>query len=856
MAKIYAAKSPAITKREIDNLALSRELAGECAVLLENDGALPLSPCKVALYGNGARLTVRGGTGSGDVNTRSSVSIEQGLTNAGFEVVTKDWIDRQDAAHVAAREAHEQWIRDEAERTGSASFSIAFSHHFEYPAPTAIAPADTPAADAAVYVVSRTSGEGCDRFEKRGDYYLYEEERDQIRALAAAYEKLIVILNVGGVMDTEELRAIPGVNAILLMGQLGSAGGDALADVLTGAVTPSGKLTDTWAKKYGDNPAAATFSHNDGQIDDEYYTEGIYVGYRYFDSFGVEPAYPFGFGRSYTTFELGVSRVRVEGDRITVSVAVKNTGARSGKEVAQVYVSAPAGKLPKPRQELVAFVKTNELAPGGSETVEATFPAAAMASYCQASAAWVLEPGEYVIRVGASSADTVPAAVLTLERLVKTEQLRNLFSDADPVQEIDAPAARAEAIDAAVPRLVLDPDAISTHTAVYSGERQPYTTDKTERLTAADVKAGRCTVEELTAQLSVQEMAELCVGTRRQGGSIIGDSSKQVPGAAGDTSSVIMDSRGVKNMILADGPAGLRLQPVFKTDKAGRILPGGKQLGGVTLAYDPAYTEENSDTWYQYCTAIPIGWSLAQSWNMPLLERVGDLVGGEMELFGVDLWLAPALNIHRDPLCGRNFEYFSEDPVISGQCAAAITRGVQHRPGKGTTIKHFAANSQEDNRYFTNSHISERALREIYLRNFEICVREGRPLSLMTSYNKVNGVWSHYNYDLATTVLRGEWGYDGAVMTDWWMQRSKSPEFPALRDNAYRVRAQVDVLMPGSMSHLAKRYRSDGTLLRTLGKPGGITRAELRRGARNVLRLCLRLAERKTADAGEGDGRR
>lgn len=236
-----------------------------------------------------------------------------------------------------------------------------------------------------------------------------------------------------------------------------------------------------------------------------------------------------------------------------------------------------------------------------------------------------------------------------------------------------------------------------------NGARRAYTASQDAVLTAADVKAGRCTVEELTAQLTVEEMANICVGTLRKGGSIVGNASCNVPGAAGDTSPILRESRGVKNMVLADGPAGLRLQPVFRTDKAGDLLPGD-----LSSPLPAGYTDEDADTYYQYCTAIPIGWALAQSWNMELLREIGSMVGREMEAFRVDLWLAPALNIHRDPLCGRNFEYYSEDPQISGKAAAAITQGVQAHPGKGTTIKHFAANNQEDNRYFTNSHISER----------------------------------------------------------------------------------------------------------------------------------------------------
>ena len=279
-----------------------------------------------------------------------------------------------------------------------------------------------------------------------------------------------------------------------------------------------------------------------------------------------------------------------------------------------------------------------------------------------------------------------------------------------------------------------------------------------------------------------------------------------VAGNAGAFGGVIESLRikGVAPIITSDGPAGLRLK--------------------------------------KYCALQPCGTALACTWNTALIESLSRKVGEEMHHYGVDVQLAPGMNIHRNPLCGRNFEYFSEDPMLSGKMAAATVRGVQST-GKAACPKHFACNNQETNRNKNDSRVSERALREIYLRNFEIVVREAEPLVIMTSYNKVNGVWCHYNYDLVTTVLRGEWGYDGCVITDWWMQKSKSPEFPAIRDNAYRVRAQVDVLMPGDMGHLAKKYRSDGTLLPTIDSPDGITRGEIQRSARNVLKLVLKLKQ-------------
>ena len=847
MSKIYATSQSGITQRELDHMALSRRVAGECMVLLENDGALPLRPeGRIALYGSGARQTVKGGSGSGEVNSRDSVNIERGLENAGLTVTTKAWLDRQDAHHRQARQDYLDWIPRYAREQNITEFLVTFSHPFQVVAPVEILEEDIASSgtDTAVYVISRTAGEGADRYNKRGDYLLYAEEKAQLEQLGGAYSKLIVVLNIGGVMDLSELKEIAGVSAVLLMAQLGNVGGDALADVLTGKVNPSGKLTDTWAKRYADYPSSEGFSHNDGNIDDEYYTEGIYVGYRYFDSFQTEPLYPFGYGRSYTEFSISAEAVRVEKGQIRVSATVKNTGALAGKEVVQVYYSAPDGALRRPYRELAAFGKTKLLPPNGSETLELSFPAAAMAAYDEAAAAWTLEAGEYVLCVGSSSRSTVPAAVLTLDRTVKTLQCRNLFADTERVAEIEAPRVKRAAVDAAVPRIPLAGADIPAERAHYQGARRPCSTDRTDTLTAQDVKRGDCTVEELVAQLSVEELADYCVGTLRAAdASVVGNASYTVPGAAGDTSSIAKESRGIKNLILADGPAGLRLQPVFKTDKAGKLLPGGAILGDMYEPFDPQYTDENSDTYYQYCTAIPIGWALAQSWNMELLEQIGAMVGTEMELFGVDLWLAPALNIHRNPLCGRNFEYYSEDPLVAGKAAAAITRGVQSHKGRGTTIKHFAANSQEDNRYFTNSHIRERAIREIYLKGFEIAVREAQPMSIMTSYNLLNGVHTANSYDLLQAAARDEWGFAGFIMTDWFTSQDQ-PGFMGGHKAIYPISASTgcihagnDVQMPGCQGNVDDIVEA----VRTGKEIDGyrITLADLQQGAANVIRAAI-----------------
>ncbi len=855
MSEIYASKSKEVEQREIDHMNISRELAGECMVLLENDGALPLKETgKIALFGNGVRRTVKGGTGSGDVNSRSIVNVEEGFKNAGFTVTSGSWLDKQGEMLDKSKGEYLEWVKAEAKKSSRSEFIIQFDHPYSAPAPVLITEEDCKEADTdvAVYVIARNSGEGSDRYNREGDYLLFAEEKKNLEMVAAHFKKTIVILNIGGVMELSGVKAIPGINAILLMGQLGNIGGDALADVVTGKVNPSGKTVDTWAKNYMDYPSSAKFSHN-GSVHDEEYEDGIYVGYRYFDSFGVEPEYCFGFGRSYTDFSLQIDGAEAAGDRVQVRATVQNTGSvYAGKEVVQIYYSAPQGRMDKPYQELAAYHKTSLLKPGESEAMILTFAIKEMASYSEADAAWVLEKGDYVIRVGSSAGNTEVAAVLTLAEEVKTQIGKNLFPLDIQLKEIkpDTTAAKTayEKNSEGLGRVYhgsIQSSCIKAEHMVYQGKREEYKTDREKKLTVQDVKNGDCTVEELVAQLTVEEMADMCVGTLRAGeGNVVGNASYTVPGAAGDTSSILKASRGIKNMILADGPAGLRLQPHFKTTKEGKLLPGGSVMGDSFEPFDPDINEDEVDNYYQYCTAIPIGWSLAQSWNTELAEWAGDMIGAEMEQFGVDLWLAPAMNIHRNPLCGRNFEYYSEDPLVSGKIAAAITIGVQKHKGKGTTIKHFAVNNQEDNRYFVNAHVSERALREIYLKGFEIAVKESQPLSIMTSYNLLNGIHTANSYDLLQAMARDEWGFDGTVMTDWFTSQDM-PEITGKFQPRYPISSSVgciyagnDIQMPGCRKNVDDIVEA----VKTGREMDGfrITLADLQFNTANIIRVVLK----------------
>ena len=850
MAQIYALKTDEIQTYETAHQEEVRRLAGECMIILENDGVLPLKAGtkKIALFGIGARHTIKGGTGSGDVNVRESISIAQGLESAGFELVTEKWLDQYDQMLAEAQETYRKKIKEFTEETGKPSVAFVFDHPFEEPQQPEITEADVQDADAAIYVISRNSGEGKDRRAEKGDYYLSEIELQNICFMTEHYKNCIVLLNVGGIIDMTALKSIEGVQAVVLVGQTGNIGGYAVADVLTAKTFPSGKLTDTWAKSYDDYPSSATYSYRDGNLDDEYYTDGIYVGYRYFDTFGVMPQYCFGYGKNYTEFELTTKNVTADEKQVKVEVEVTNIGKEyPGKEVVQVYYSAPDGLMEKPTQELAGFAKTRLLAPGEKDVVTITFATTDMASFDAYDAAWIMEEGEYTIRVGNSSRNTTAVAIIDLDEQVRTMQLKRVMRDTIAVREIHhmIPIFDIEFDFGEKPvpfRIMLQAENFKTELVEYEVMRRRMEDKRPdETLTLEDVKAGKATLEELTAQLTVEEMADLCVGTERNlgGGNVIGSASACVPGAAGDTTSKLLETRKIPNLIQADGPAGLRLQIHFKADKEGNKLPGGEQFGMEMIPFAEDYPEGTQD-YYQYCTAIPIATTLAQSWDVDLIRRMGEIVGEEMKQFHVHLWLAPGMNIHRNPLCGRNFEYYSEDPLLSGLCAAADTQGVQSHGGQGTTIKHFAGNNQEDNRMFTNAHISERALREIYLKGFEIAVKKSQPYAIMTSYNLVNGVHSANNYDMLQNVARDEWGFEGLVMTDWYTSQDTtamgmvSPtEKYTHSDSVQCIKAGNDLQMPGCQQNV-------DDIVEAVNSGKEITKADLQFCAKHILGIALK----------------
>lgn len=789
---------------EKENREVAYEAAVESFVLLKNDGCLPLEKKKVALFGAGASHTIKGGTGSGEVNNRHSISIYEGLRDAGYEITS----ERKIRSYIKTEaEAHEQWIKD---NTGMPSAN-SLSNNYILPQPEKITEDDLRESDGdvAIYVISRQSGEAADKKLDRGDYTILENEKEDIRFLYEKFRHLIVIVNSGSSMDLTLLDDMD--ISLIFFGQAGQEGGRALADVLCGKKYFSGKLTTTWAKTFEDIPFGKEFSYLNGDLANEFYKEDIYVGYRYFDTFKVEPRFHFGYGLSYTNFELKTTEKKVEGRTLKLSVKVKNTGNHAGKEVVQVYASAPAGKLEKEYQRLIAFKKTSELKPGEEEILELETDLYGLASYSEADNAYLLEKGDYVIKVGNSSADNTP--VLVIEN---PEEI--VLSKHDSICKLDSAYDKLSCKETfeyelkGVERIKLDPSAFDTVTYTY-GKPAIYSDEK---------------VDAILNRLNAKELIDVVTGIGTLG--MMDTNVICAPGVAGKTTYKYLD-RGLMSVTLADGPGGLRLVQKTAVSKKGtiRMFKGHYLLSFMEVMPDWALfflkPRKNDTVFYQYATAFPVGTNLAQTWNEKIVEEIGAAVSKEMDKYNVTYWLAPGMNIQRNPLCGRNFEYYSEDPVISGKISAAMTRGVQSIEGNYTTIKHFACNNAEDNREHSNSHVSERALREIYLKGFEINVKEAGSKSVMTSYNMINGVYTPDSYDLCTKMLRNEWGFDGVVMTDWFSTK------PGQGHSDQAVANGNDMIMPGD-----KVYNK--TLAEGL-KNGTLSEEDLRRAAANIIRSIV-----------------
>ena len=773
-----ASHSDAVVSREENSRRIARRAAAESIVLLENDGALPLQPCRIALYGAGAARTIKGGTGSGEVNSRHSVTIREGLENAGFAITTDAWLTRYDAYCAEKREE----FRKNSDRSlpigkSSAELINIMANAFRIPPGPPVTEEDITSSetDTCMYVICRQAGECADRDLKQYDFTLTEEETRNITACVQHYAKTILVINTGGSMDLSAVEGL-GISAVLYYAQQGDEGGNALADIVTGAVTPSGALTDTWVRSYSDVPYGDGFGDLDGCPDDTEYREGIYVGYRYYDTFDVPVRYPFGYGLSYTRFAVSCSGASFTDTGIQVSFTVRNTGPMPGRKIVQVYAMCPSVRLKKEKKRLAGFAKTSLLAPGEAEELTVAIDHHTLASYDETIAAFVLEEGTYAICYGNHVSDTVAVCGVKYPETIILEQCMNICPCDAEFEELTHDRVFPADL-AGLPVLEADPARIPR--SVYRYERPKEIHSET--------------VQKWLGRLTVRRKLALLAGT----GYIGSRPWLYVPGAAAYTACFADEQ--ICSLALCDGPAGLRLQRVSALTKNGTIKPMEMMMDFMNDWPAPLKrilcgNAEKDILLYQNATAFPTGTALAQTWNTTLLAEIGDAAGQEMEAFGCSIWLAPGMNIHRNPLCGRNYEYFSEDPLLTGKAAAAITRGVQKHAGCYVTLKHYACNNQETARAVTSANVKERALREIYLEGFRIAVTEADAHAVMTSYNKVNHVYTPNSYDLCTNVLRNEWNFHGVVMTDW-MSTNKGL---ASRPLAYK--AGNDLIMPGGPS--------------------------------------------------------
>ena len=800
-----------LSEREKRHSALARRAAAEGIVLLKNEGMLPLKTSDpIALFGSGAGKTVKGGIGSGDVNNRNSISVYRGIKEAGAVVTNEDWIQDYDKRYKEAREEWKEKILEDVRHVQN-PFDAYAANPFSLPDGRRIQETDLKGAAAAVYVISRISGEGKDRRIEKGDYYLSSREREDILYLDRFHIPLILILNSGGPVElTDILQETENIRAVLNISQPGQEGGHAVADILFGRAVPEGKLTATWAQQYEDYPFSDTYSYLNGDLEKEEYREGIYVGYRYFDSFGVKPLFSFGYGLSYTSFGLAFRILQTEKSSVQARVAVTNTGqSYAGREVVQVYVSFPQGRIEKESRRLAGFAKTDRLMPGESREVVVEIRQKQLAVFSEERQAWIVEAGTYGIWVGNSLDSAVLSAYLTVPREVVLERTHRICPRKEPFEELCRDSFGNSESRAEEEKKKTIP--------VY--EFVPCSQPEIQYVSPAE------------EQYSVEELIPLLYGNITAGASTLGSAGIRVPGSAGETTESLEGKYDIRSLIMADGPAGLRLRQSYQVDRETDSVHSAGVLGSLENGFlESEEIYENADTYYQYCTAFPVGTALAQTWDTDLLCEFGRAVAEEMREFHIDLWLAPGMNIQRNPLCGRNFEYFSEDPLLTGVLASAVTRGVQEQTGCGVTVKHFACNNQEDNRMGVDSCVSERALREIYLRGFEIAVKESTPAAIMSSYNLINGVHAANSYDLCTVVARKEWGFEGVIMSDW---NTTVPEDGSIPWKC--ADAGNDIIMPGNSD--------DGENIRQAYARGDLTEKKIRECAGRIISLVKKLSE-------------
>ena len=763
---------------------LARQAAAEGCVLLKNENnTLPVREGEtVSVFGRIQFTYYKSGTGSGGlVNTRYVTGILDALRAEGSIRVNEELAG-----------VYEAWCAEHPFDKGKGWGQEPWSQE-EMPLDDKTAARAAQVSDAALVIIGRTAGEDQDTKAEPGSYLLTDKEKAMIRTVSRHFARTAVLLNVGNIIDMKWVEDCA-PSAVLYVWQGGMEGGNGAADVLTGRVSPCGKLSDTIAASIEDYPSAAGF----GDPYENIYAEDIYVGYRYFETAARDKVlYPFGFGLSYTEFAVTTEGFREEGEDILLQVRVKNTGDSAGKEVVQVYANPPQGRLGKPLRSLAAFRKTEVLQPDGEEILSFRISKKELASYDDSGvtghkSCYVLEEGSYGFYVGTDVRSASFAGAFVQETLTVTERLEEAlapvtpFCRMKPVGEGDSFCMQEEA--APLRSVDLAQRILGNRPAspVCTGDRG---------ILLGDVYDGRADMEDFLAQLTDEDLA--CI-VRGEGMC----SPKVTPGTAGAFGGVTdrLQHFGIPAGCCADGPSGIRMD-----------------CG--THAF-----------------SLPNGTSLACTFHEELVEKLFEKEGLELRRNRVDLLLGPGMNIHRNPLNGRNFEYFSEDPYLTGKMAAAQLKGMG-KAGTSGTIKHFAGNNQEYSRNLANAVISERALREIYLKGFEIAVKEGKALSAMSTYGPVNGLWTAGSYDLLTTILRKEWGFDGLVMTDWWAKMNEEGEEGDTRNTAAMVRAQNDLYMVVSD---AQANTGEDNTMEGLAD-GRTTRGELLRSARNICRVLMRL---------------
>ena len=776
-----------------EHIQLSKEAAKEGMVLLKNkNGLLPLAAgSKIALFGKGSFDYVKGGGGSGDVYTAYVRNLYEGLK-------------AQETA-VQIYEPLSAFYRTDIRHQYEAGAAPGMTVEPELPAE--LADGAKAYADIAVVVISRFSGEGWDRSSIEcnnefnpwgnetsmpkiskeifpdGDFYLTSREKAMVSMVKERFDNIVVVLNIGGIIDLSWVKDDDQISSALLAWQGGMEGGLAMAELLTGKGNPSGKLVDTFAAKIEDYPSTANFHESFDYVN---YTEDIYVGYRYFETIpGAKEkvVYPFGYGLSYTTFYLDVPVVEQTEDEICATVQVTNTGDTAGKEVVQLYFEAPQGILKKPVRQLAAFSKTRLLLPGETQLVRLSFKKEDMASYDDlgkiAKSAYVLEKGIYKIYAGASVRDIEEIDQMELSENVITRQLsahmvpnslkERMLSDGsfEALPQSECPDINECVFEK------MKPGTEEGLTPAVRGCSRGALFDTYGKKQFIDVAQGKLSLDEFMAQLSDDDLLHLLGGQPNTG-------------VANTFGFGNLPDYGVPSIMTADGPAGLRI---------------GSECGVCT-------------------TAWPCATLLACTWNPALIQQIGQAGAEEVKENNLAVWLTPAVNIHRNPLCGRNFEYYSEDPLIAGKMGAAMVKGIQSQH-IAASVKHFAANNKETNRKHSDSRISERALREIYLRVFEIIVKEAQPWTIMSSYNAINGHRASENHELLEDILRGEWGFKGMVTTDWWTRAEHYKE----------IKAGNDIKMGNGFPDRVKKAMEMGQL----GRP------ELEHCARRVLELILKI---------------